>query len=71
VHDGSANTMALHTSAGCTITGAGGTGSLVTSNCDVNAVGQAANQGCVINDLRATSYGAGFNDIGGGVYATE
>lgn len=32
---------------------------------------QEANGGCDANDPRATSFGSGFNDIGGGVYAME
>jgi hypothetical protein len=63
--------MALHTSTGCTITGSGSTGTLLTPNCDVNAAGQASNAGCSFADTRSTSYGSGFNAIGGGVYATE
>ncbi|KAA8893095.1 mixed-linked glucanase [Sphaerosporella brunnea] len=72
VHDNAVNSMALHTSAGCTITGAGGTGSLTTSNCDVNAAGQGPNQGCAISATCTNSYGDGFNANGsGGIYATE
>jgi hypothetical protein len=32
---------------------------------------QEANGGCDANDPRATSFGSGFNDIGGGVYAMK
>ncbi|KAK2804221.1 hypothetical protein FQN51_002310 [Onygenales sp. PD_10] len=72
VHDQTTNAMALHTSSGCSITDNGGfTGTIKTSNCDVNAPGQAANAGCGIASSDPASYGAGFNAITGGVYATE
>jgi len=64
--------MALHTKTGCTINGQGSSGSMLTSNCDVNAPNQASNQGCSIVDNRDNSYGDGFNNNnGGGVYAME
>ncbi|KAI5776099.1 concanavalin A-like lectin/glucanase domain-containing protein, partial [Geopyxis carbonaria] len=40
------NNIVLHTSPGCVVTGAGGTGAVRTKNCDVAAAGQAANEGC-------------------------
>lgn len=63
--------MALHTSSGCTITNTGFTGTLATSNCYVQAPGQSENAGCGINAHDSQSYGTGFNNAGGGVYATE
>lgn len=65
------NTMSLHSSANCTITGTGQTGALGSSNCD-----QAANDnsgcGSVASNTRTpNNYGSGLNSIGGGVYATE
>ena len=71
VHIQSFNNMALHTSAGCMISGAGHTGTTITKNCDVNAPGQDANVGCAVHDYNAQSYGAGWNGGGGGVYAME
>lgn len=66
------NAMTLHTSDGCTITDDGGfTGTLGTTNCYVDAAGQSANAGCSIENQNTQSYGTGFNDIGGGVIATE
>ncbi|KAL4984923.1 concanavalin A-like lectin/glucanase domain-containing protein [Aspergillus falconensis] len=65
------NHMTLHTSDGCTIDSSGFTGTLLTSNCFVNAAGQGNNAGCGIQSPDSTSYGAGFNSISGGVYATE
>ena len=63
--------MTLHTSDGCTIDSSGFTGTLLTSNCFVNAPGQANNAGCGIQSPDSNSYGAGFNSNSGGVYATE
>ncbi|KIW07452.1 uncharacterized protein PV09_01424 [Verruconis gallopava] len=69
-----ADAMTLHTGPGCSINSSGNerfTGSVKTSNCDVQAPGQGANVGCGIVTNDTTTYGDGFNDIGGGVYATE
>lgn len=71
VNDATTNSMALHTTPGCVMNGGGGTGNMLTKNCDVNAAGQASNQGCVFSDPRTMSYGTGFNNIGGGLFATE
>ncbi|KIW68755.1 hypothetical protein PV04_04677 [Phialophora macrospora] len=72
VNSQSANSMALHTNAGCSITSTGAfSGSLETDDCDVNAPGQATNAGCAIKSQDTSSYGSGFNANGGGVYATE
>lgn len=71
VNQQTTNAMTLHTSDGCTINNSGFTGTLSTSNCYVNAAGQSSNAGCGIQSTSSQSYGAGFNSIGGGVYATE
>lgn len=66
------NTMAAHTNAGCSISNTGGmSGTLVTSDCDVNDPNQGTNQGCSIKTGNTDSYGDGFNSQQGGVYATE
>ena len=68
------NGFAAHTNAGCSVTGGSQQflGQLSTSNCDVNAPGQATNAGCGITSSQgAASYGAGFNANNGGVYATQ
>ncbi|KAF2460070.1 concanavalin A-like lectin/glucanase domain-containing protein [Lineolata rhizophorae] len=71
VHDQSANKMTLHTGPGCAISANGGfSGSVGTTNCDVNAAGQGANEGCQISDSNSNTYGSGFNSNNGGVYAT-
>jgi hypothetical protein len=65
------NSMTLHTTSGCMVNKSGFTGSMSSSNCDVNAQGQATNSGCGITSSDSQSYGDGFNNNGGGVYATE
>ncbi|KAF1992129.1 glycoside hydrolase family 16 protein [Aulographum hederae CBS 113979] len=62
------NAMTLHTSVNCTIAGGTQTGKLVTNNC---AYYPGYNVGCGTTSPTNTSYGAGFNAIGGGVYAME
>ena len=71
VNQQSQNDMTLHTSDGCSVNNGGFTGSMSTSNCYVNAPGQSTNAGCGIAATSSETYGTGFNNIGGGVYATE
>jgi hypothetical protein len=62
----------LHTSSGCSMSGADPakiTGTWKTRNCWVNAPGQAGNQGCGVSGP-AGSFGAPFNAGKGGVQAT-
>lgn len=63
------NKITLHTGPGCSITNDGSdqSTSLVNKNC--NAGG--ASEGCGQCTADNQNYGDGFNDIGGGVYATE
>lgn len=64
--------MTLHTGPGCSISRDNEMlGNVSTDNCDVNAFGQSNNQGCQIKAEDDLTYGTGFNDNGGGVYATE
>ncbi|KAH8694301.1 putative endo-1,3(4)-beta-glucanase [Talaromyces proteolyticus] len=63
--------MTLHTSNDCTVRDSGFTGTLSISNCYVNATGQSSNAGCAITSASASSYGTGFNNASGGVYAME
>ncbi|KAL2823169.1 concanavalin A-like lectin/glucanase domain-containing protein [Aspergillus cavernicola] len=65
------NLMTLHTGDGCTIDSTGFSGSALTTNCYIQAPGQSNNAGCGIQAPTSDSYGAGFNSIGGGIYATE
>ncbi|KAF7712634.1 Endo-1,3(4)-beta-glucanase [Penicillium ucsense] len=71
VNTQSNNQVTLHTSNGCSIQNSGFTGLLDTANCYVEAAGQSANSGCAITSNSGQSYGDGFNQAGGGVYATE
>ncbi|KAJ5996062.1 hypothetical protein N7522_007722 [Penicillium canescens] len=71
VNGQSSNQMTLHTSSGCSISNSGFTGTLETDDCYVDASGQTANAGCAIDNGNTQSFGSGFNDAGGGVYATE
>lgn len=65
------NQMTLHTNAGCSVWNAGSLATANTTNCDSNAPGQKMNAGCAYMSNDTTSYGAGFNTAGGGIYATE
>jgi hypothetical protein len=71
MNEQSQNQMTLHTTDNCTIQSTGFTGTVDTDNCSIEARGQPANSGCTIQNDNTESYGTGFNDAGGGVYATE
>lgn len=72
INDNANNAMTLHTSDGCSITNDGDfSGTMTTSNCYVDAPGQASNAGCDIQDQNTQSYGTDFNAIGGGVIVME
>jgi beta-glucanase (GH16 family) len=66
VHNQASNAITLHTSAGCSMGNAGSIGSskLSTPVC-------SADTGCGQSTAASNNYGAGFNAIGGGVYAVE
>ncbi|KAF5672495.1 mixed-linked glucanase precursor MLG1 [Fusarium circinatum] len=63
------NKISLHTGPGCSITNDGTTQgtTLESENCD----SAGASAGCGQDTSDNQNYGDGFNDIGGGVYATE
>ena len=71
------NRMTLHTNAGMSIDNSSintdiFTGNLVTADCDVNDPNQDKNAGCQIADQpNLLSFGTGFNQQGGGVFAME
>ncbi|KAF2281362.1 uncharacterized protein EI97DRAFT_27378 [Westerdykella ornata] len=72
VNDQQGNAMTLHTGPGCSISTSPGafTGEARTDNCDIHAPDQLPNAGCSIESPSTQSYGAGLNEIQGGVYAT-
>ncbi|KAG9239965.1 concanavalin A-like lectin/glucanase domain-containing protein [Calycina marina] len=63
------NTMALHTSAGCSVTTAGSQSGTVQLLSDCNA--NNANNGCGATNNNSEAYGDTFNAIGGGVFAMQ
>ncbi|KAF5650416.1 mixed-linked glucanase precursor MLG1 [Fusarium sp. NRRL 52700] len=63
------NKISLHTGPGCSITNDGTTQGTNLESEDCDSAGAAA--GCGQNTSDNQNYGDGFNDIGGGVYATE
>lgn len=80
VNDQTSNQMTLHTDAGAVINKPTSsksraaqvfTGSILTTNCDVNAPDQSKNAGCAITDDSGLTFGTDFNAQGGGVVATE
>ncbi|KAF2717420.1 glycoside hydrolase family 16 protein, partial [Polychaeton citri CBS 116435] len=71
VHTIESNSISMHTSPGCRITGSNQLATFQQSNCDTSVNG---NTGCGSSlDPSAVphNYGDGLNRIGGGVYATE
>ncbi|KAB5587354.1 hypothetical protein CTheo_9211 [Ceratobasidium theobromae] len=67
VHDQSTNQMTLHTAPGCTLSTSLRLSSTVES-ADCN-VAVNSNTGCAFRDSDLSSYGAGLNAAGGGVFA--
>lgn len=61
------NIQTLHTSAGCSLTN---TNALTTSNeTHINCNQDTGHTGCGVNVADPQSFGAGFNNVGGGVHA--
>jgi hypothetical protein len=71
VNEGASAEFTIHTGPGCSVEQGLFSGSMTTSNCDVNAVGQLPNEGCNIVGEDPASFGNPFNSNGGGVYAME
>ncbi|KAI9777736.1 MAG: hypothetical protein M1816_004599 [Peltula sp. TS41687] len=71
VNEQAINKPAFHVGVDCRITGAGQTGNLTTSNCNVYGPNQPTFVGCGADDPQECSYGRGFNEAGGGVYAMD
>jgi len=67
------NQATLHTDVGCTIPSGATPQSLKIASSFVNgnncAANQTGNAGCGFRSNSSTTYGSGFNSIGGGVYA--
>ncbi|KAK5167026.1 uncharacterized protein LTR77_007755 [Saxophila tyrrhenica] len=61
------NLMALHTTPGCSIAGAGQTGTLISADCGI----EGGITGCTVVQTSANNSGDSFNANGGGVYAME
>ncbi|ETN38428.1 uncharacterized protein HMPREF1541_06463 [Cyphellophora europaea CBS 101466] len=74
-NDQPANNAAGHTANVCTIDNRGGSGVPLYRNCNYNDIdpwGALKNPtGCQVASTSSQSYGAGFNSIGGGVYAMD
>jgi len=74
VNDYTNNQATLHTNPGCTLASSDSktlsiSGTLIGgTDCSVSST---SNQGCGIRSNSNTTYGAGFNSIGGGVYAMQ
>jgi len=74
VNDYTSNQATLHTNPGCGLASADSktlsiSGTLIGGqDCSVSST---SNQGCGIRAVSNTSYGPGFNNIGGGVYAMQ
>jgi hypothetical protein len=66
------NHYALHSTPTCVVSGQSQSGIIETKNCDNNAAGQVAGQGCggSANSPYGT-YGTKFSQQGGGVYAMD
>lgn len=74
VNDYTNNQATLHTNPGCGLASSDSktlsiSGTLIgTTDCSVSST---SNQGCGIQASSNVTYGAGFNSIGGGVYASK
>ena len=73
MNDYTVNQATIHTNPGCTMPSTNSfalniSGAVVSSP-DCSAL-QNGNAGCGVRDARVSSYGPGFNDNGGGVYAS-
>ncbi|KAK5059719.1 hypothetical protein LTR84_009602 [Exophiala bonariae] len=64
----STSLMSVKTNQACSISQQPMTGTLKTTDCNINTGGIV---GCSINSASPATYGTGFNNLGGGVYATE
>lgn len=67
------NAMTLHTQQGCTMAGDSRdmSGTVNTEDCWTGDPNQSNNAGCGVQATGTDTYGDGFNNAGGGVYAME
>ncbi|KAJ9157526.1 Tat pathway signal sequence [Pleurostoma richardsiae] len=65
------NAVTLHTSSGCTMSSTGSLASTSALSSDGDCNAGNGNLGCSSSTTDTSNYGAGFNAIGGGVYAME
>ncbi|THC87419.1 hypothetical protein EYZ11_013134 [Aspergillus tanneri] len=63
--------MTLHSLKDCSVDNEGFSGTLISSDCFYEAPTQHYNAGCSIDAPSNRSFGMGFNEEGGGVYAVE
>jgi hypothetical protein len=74
VHDYTNNQATLHTNPGCTLSSTSSASLSISGNAlggtDCGAA-STGNAGCGIRASSDNSFGAGFNSIGGGIYASE
>jgi hypothetical protein len=68
VNQNSVNKMVLHTDTNCKVDGLDQTGAQALYDCALDTNGPS---GCDVNAVEANTYGTGFNDNNGGVYAME
>jgi hypothetical protein len=67
----SRNQMTLHSGPGCTMpSNWNQAGKTISTDCN-SANGANGNQGCAVQASNAQSFGAGFNNAGGGVWAMQ
>ena len=68
VNNQQTNQMTLHTGSACNVQSSPMLGKLFSGNCDVSG---GDNTGCPITTTDTQTYGSGFNQQGGGTWATE
>ncbi|PVI05569.1 glycoside hydrolase family 16 protein, partial [Periconia macrospinosa] len=69
VNENTANKMVLHTDTKCSVDGLGQSGAQSLYNCALDS--PSGPSGCDVNAQQPNSYGTGFNNNQGGVYAME
>ncbi|KAI9887436.1 MAG: hypothetical protein M1823_000773 [Watsoniomyces obsoletus] len=70
INDQTKNLVAFHTGVDCLLNGTAQSGRVTSPNCN-NDPSKPINKGCQSEEQRSNSYGAEFNQNGGGVYALD